>query len=82
MAQLGVNNGYNEGNLKLGDLSINTVVSLEQYINSIQYITLTASFHYYSIGMPNDEYYNGIPIFDEYYDGTLIFDGSLLTILE
>ena len=70
VAQIGVSREYNGGNL--GDPSINTVAPMEQYINSIQYTTLTAEFHYYSVVMPNDEY----------YDGTLIFDGSLQNISE
>ena len=70
VAQLGVSNEYNGANF--GDPSINTVAPLEQYINSIQYTTLTADSHYYSVVMPNDEY----------YDGTLIFDGSLQNISE
>ena len=68
VAQLGVSGGYIADTL--GDPSINTVAPMEQYINSIQYTTLTASSHYYSVVMPNDEY----------YDGTLIFDGSLRNI--
>ena len=68
VAQLGVSSTYN-GDF-FGDPSINTVAPMEQYINSIQYTTLTASSHYYSLVMPNDEY----------YDGTLIFDGSLRNI--
>ena len=68
VAQLGVSNEYNFGTF--GDPSINTVAPMEQYINSIQYTTLNADFHYYSVVMPNDEY----------YDGTLIFDGSLQNI--
>ena len=70
VAQLGVSYEYNGGNF--GDPSINTVAPMEQYINSIQYTTLTADSHYYSVVMPNDEY----------YDGTIIFDGSLQTISE
>ena len=70
VAQLGVSTNYNGGNF--GDPSINTVAPMEQYINSIQYTTLTADSHYYSVVMPNDEY----------YDGTLIFDGSLQNISE
>ena len=68
VAQLGVGIVYNGSTS--GDPSINTVASMEQYINSIQYTTLTADSHFYSVVMPNDEYYNG----------TLIFDGSLQTI--
>ena len=70
VAQLGVSSTYN-GDF-FGDPSINTVAPMEQYINSIQYTTLTVDSHYYSVVMPNDEYYNG----------TLIFDGSLQTISE
>ena len=70
VAQLGVSGGYIADTL--GDPSINTVAPMEQYINSIQYTTLTVDSHYYSVVMPNDEYYNG----------TLIFDGSLQTISE
>ena len=70
VAQLGVSYDYN-GRF-FGDPSINTVAPMEQYINSIQYTTLTADSHYYSVVMPNDEY----------YDGTLIFDGSLQIISE
>ena len=68
VAQLGVSRDYNGANF--GDPSINTVAPMEQYINSIQYTTLSANSHYYSVVMPNDEY----------YDGTLIFDGSLQNI--
>ena len=68
VGQLGVSNEYNGANFS--DPSINTVAPMEQYINSIQYTTLTADSHYYSVVMPNDEY----------YDGTLIFDGSLQNI--
>ena len=70
VAQLGVGNEYNFGTF--GDPSINTVAPMEQYINSIQYTTLIADSHYYSVVMPNDKY----------YDGTLIFDGSLQNISE
>ena len=70
VAQLGVSTNYNGGTI--GDPSINTVAPMEQYINSIQYTTLTADSHYYSVVMPNDKY----------YDGTLIFDGSLQNISE
>ena len=68
LAQLGVSTYYSGGSY--GDPSINTVAPMEQYLNSVQYTTFTASSHYYSVVMPNDEYYNG----------NLIFDGSLQTI--
>ena len=70
VAQLGVSRDYNGGTF--GDPSINTVAPMEQYLNSIQYTTLTASFHYVSVVLPNDEYYNG----------TVILDGTLQNVSE
>ena len=68
VAQLGVSKRYNGDTF--GDPSINTVAPMEQYLNSIQYTTLTAFSHYYGVVIPNDEYYNG----------NLIIDGSLQTV--
>ena len=68
VAQLGVSTAYNEGNY--GDPSINTVAPVEQYINSIQYTTFTETVSYFSVVIPNDEYYNG----------SIIFDGNLQNI--
>ena len=62
IAQLGVSDSYSGGNY--GDPCINTVAPVSQFTNTIQYTTLTAAYHYYSVVMPNDNYFTGKILYD------------------
>ena len=63
LTQLGVSDSYNGGGY--GDPCLSTVAPIEQFTNTIQYTTLSASSHYYSVVMPNDQYFNGQLKYDD-----------------
>ena len=62
LSQLGVSDSYNGGSY--GDPCVNTIAPIEQFTNTIQFTTLSASLHYYSLVMPNDEYFNNQILYD------------------
>ena len=63
LVQIGASDSYQSGSY--GDPCMNTVASMEQFTNTIQYTTLTASNHYYTVVMPNDDYFTGQILFDD-----------------
>ena len=64
IAQIGASTLYNSG--YNGDPTLNTVPPIDQYVHSTQFKTFPIALSYYSILVPNDQYFNQGLI----YDGT------------